>query len=223
MIWIRLLAIAPVFLCSTLSAQCVSKRVSLGDFKTSSGKEIKDCVVGYTTLGKLNASKSNVVVWPTWIIATSEEMCYKVVPTMMDTAGFYIVVVDAFGNGFSSSPSNNSSFPEITIRDMVKSQYELLTKHLRINHVQVLIGASLGGLQVMEWLVTYPDFADKGISIIGTPKLSSYDLLLWKTEEALLNMPGTDERSKELALRLAWNVFEHAHRRFCRKSSIGVC
>ena len=105
----------------------------------------------------------------------------------MDTAGFYVVVVDAFGNGISSSPSNNPSFPEITIRDMVNSQYELLTKHLRINHVKVVMGGSMGGFQVMEWLVSYPGFADNAISIVGSPKLSSYDLMLWKTIASPLN------------------------------------
>ncbi len=127
-----------------LSAQCVSKTVSLGNFKTVSGKEIKDCIIGYSTLGKLNADKSNVVLWPTWLGSKSKEACDEIVPLLMDTAGFYVVVVDAFGNGISSSPSNNPSFPEITIRDMANSQYELLTKHLRINHVKVLMGRFYG-------------------------------------------------------------------------------
>jgi homoserine O-acetyltransferase len=207
MMYMRILLILLVCLGNKLNAQCVSKTVSLGNFKAVSGKVIKDCIIGYSTIGKLNAGKSNVVLFPTWIIAKSEEMCREVIPTLMDTAGLYIVVVDAFGNGFSSYPSNNPLFPEITIRDMVNSQYQLLTKHLLIDHVKAVMGASMGGFQVMEWLVSYPDFADNAISIIGTPKLSSYDLMLWKTKAALLNMQSADEKSKELAMRIAWNVF----------------
>ena len=90
---------------------------------------------------------------------------------------------------------------------MVNSQYELLTKYLRINHVKVLMGGSMGGFQVMEWLVSYPGFADNAVSIVGSPKLSTYDLMLWKTKAALLSMPAKDEKSKELALRMASNVF----------------
>jgi homoserine O-acetyltransferase len=68
------------------------------------------------------------------------------------------------------------------------------------------MGGSMGGFQVMEWLVSYPSFADKAVSIVGSPKLSSYDLMLFKTMAAQLNMPAAAEKSKELALRMASNV-----------------
>lgn len=197
-----------ILLClgSKLSAQYVSKTVSLGNFKTVSGQEIKNCIIGYTTLGKPNADKTNVVLWPTWITGKSEQICTEIVPLLIDTTGLYIIVVDAFGNGISSSPSNNPSFPEITIQDMVNSQYELLTKHLLIKHLKVLIGVSMGGLQVMEWITSYPDFAEYAISIVGSPKLSSYDLMLWKTEAALLSAAITDEKSREQGMRMTSNV-----------------
>lgn len=203
----KILLIALVCLANKLNAQCVPKTVSLGNFKTVSGKEIKNCIIGYSTLGKLNAQKNNVVLWPTWFTGKSEEICNEIAPLLMDTAGLYIIVVDAFGNGISSSPSNYPSFPEITIRDMVNSQYELLTKYLHISHLKILMGVSMGGLQVMEWLTSYPGFGDNAISIVGSPKLSSYDLMFWKTEAALFSMPAKDEKSKELALRMASNVF----------------
>src|SRR4051812_21841407 len=117
----KILLIALVCLANKLNAQQVPKTVSLGNFKTVSGKEIKNCIIGYSTLGKLNVQKNNVVLWPTWYTGKSQE-CSEIVPLLMDTAGLYIIVVDAFGDGISSSPSNNSSFPEITIRDMVNSQ-----------------------------------------------------------------------------------------------------
>jgi len=203
----KILFIVLVCLGYKLNAQCVVKTVSLGNFNTVSGKQIKNCIIGYSTIGKLNADKSNVVLWPTWIAGKSEEICKEMAPLLMDTAGLYIIVVDAFGNGISSSPSNNSSFPEITIRDMVNSQHELLTKYLNINHLKILMGVSMGGLQVMEWLVSYPAFAANAISIVGSPKLSAYDLMFWKTQAALFSMPTKDEKSKELALRMASNVF----------------
>jgi homoserine O-acetyltransferase/O-succinyltransferase len=206
MMYMKISLIVLVCLGNKLNAQSVSNTVSLGNFKTISGKKITDCTIGYSTSGKLNAAKSNVVLWPTWITAKSKETCDVIVPSLMDTAGFYIVVVDAFGNGISSSPSNNRSVSEVTIRDMVNSQYELLTKHLSINHVNAVMGGSMGGFQVLEWLVSYPGFADKAVSIIGSPKLSTYDLMLWKTEAALLNMLAADEKSKELAMRMVSNI-----------------
>ena len=191
---------------SELNAQCVLKTVSLGTFKTVAGHEISNCIIGYRTFGKLNSDKSNVVLWPTWFTGKSEEICKDRAPLTIDTTGLYIIIVDALGGGVSSSPSNHPSFPEITIRDMVNSQYELLTKHLHITHLKVLMGISMGGMQVMEWLVSYPGFADNAISIVGAPKLSTYDLILWKTMAAPFNAASNDEKSKELALRMSANV-----------------
>lgn len=203
---LKIVLIVLVCFGNKLNAQCVTKTVSLGNFKTVSGKEIKNCIIGYSTLGKLNVQKNNVVLWPTWFTGKSEEICNEWPPLLMDTTGLYIIVVDAFGNGISSSPSNNPSFPEITIRDMVNSQYELLTKYLDINHLKILMGVSMGGLQVMEWVTSYPGFADNAVSIVGSPKLSTYDLMLWKTDAALLSMPSENEKLKEFALRMASNV-----------------
>lgn len=191
---------------SQLNAQCILKTASLGNFKTVSGKEIRNCSITYRTLGKLNADKSNVILWPTWFGGKSDIICNGIASMMMDTTDLYIIVVDAFGNGVSSSPSNSPGFPEITIRDMVNSQHTLLTKHLNINHVKAVMGISMGGMQTLEWLVSYPGFADKAVSIVGTPKQSSYDLMLWKTEAALLTTAEQNEKSKELAMRMISNV-----------------
>lgn len=191
---------------SQLNAQCILKTASLGNFKTVSGKEIQNCSIAYRTLGRLNADKSNVVLWPTWFSGKSDIICNVIASMMIDTTGLYIIVVDAFGNGVSSSPSNSLGFPEITIRDMVNSQHTLLTKHLTINHVKAVMGISMGGMQTMEWLVAYPGFSEKAVSIVGTPKQSSYDLMLWKTEAALLTTAGKDEKSKESAMRMVSNV-----------------
>lgn len=65
------------------------------------------------------------------------------------------------------------NFPVITVRDMVKVQKKLMDE-LGIPRVKAIIGGSLGAMQVWEWGVMYPDFADILIPIAGGIKHSSW-------------------------------------------------
>jgi len=189
-----------------ISAQVGLKMVNIGDFKTINGGIIEDCKIGYRTVGELNSDSSNVILWPSWFDGTSESIVKGNLPLWIDSTEFYIIAVDALADGISSSPSNTVNFPEITIRDMVNSQYKLLVNHLNIGHVYTVIGGSMGGMQVFEWMVAYPDFMDKAIPIIGTPKQSSYDIFVWQTQADLINEAGSDEEDTELAMRRAYDI-----------------
>jgi len=45
-----------------------------------------------------------------------------------------------------------------------------------------MIGGSMGGMQVFEWIVSYPNFMEKAVAYVGFTKLTSFDLMLWQTE-----------------------------------------
>lgn len=171
--------------------------VQIGDLKTVGGDTIRQCKVGYRLLGHFNLEKTNAILWPTWYTGTSSDVS-KIIPSIIDTSRFVVIVVDALGNGISSSPSNTDRFPKITIRDMVNSQYELLVRHFGINHINVVGGISMGGMQTLEWLVAYPEFMDRAISIVGTPKQSFRDLLLWHTELALIEQAKRINNPEEM-------------------------
>jgi homoserine O-acetyltransferase/O-succinyltransferase len=157
----------------------------IGDLKLISGEVLRECRVGYRTFGKLNAGKSNVIVCPTWANGRTEQMEGSM--AWLRDAGYFVVAVDALSNGVSSSPSNSRlqprmKFPKITLRDMVESQHQLLTRVLKIDHVKAVMGVSMGGMQAFQWVTAYPKFMDKAVPIAGSPRLAPYDLVHWQSQ-----------------------------------------
>jgi homoserine O-acetyltransferase/O-succinyltransferase len=159
---------------------------SIGDLPLVSGETLKNCKVEYRTLGTLNAAKSNVVVWATWFSGITKDLLELVGPgKVVDSTKYYVVLLGALANGVSSSPSNSLEqprlrFPAVTIRDMVESQHRLLTRVLGLSHVRAVTGISMGGMQAFQWGISYPDFMDRLMPIVGSPRLAPYDLLLWQ-------------------------------------------
>jgi homoserine O-acetyltransferase len=170
---------------------------SLGGLKLDNGSAIDNCKLAYRTFGKLNADKSNAILFPTWFTGRSGDVGADIGPgRIVDDSKYYVIVVDALGDGVSCSPSNSITqhgidFPNFTIHDMVVSEFRLVTETLKLKHLHAVMGISMGGMQTFEWVVSYPEMMDLAVPIVGTPQQSSYDLLLWNAEKAALEAdPG---------------------------------
>lgn len=160
----------------------------IGNFITESGETIKDCKLGYRVFGSVNNDSSNIILYCTWFGGNSEAIGRLIRKyQFIDTSKFLIIAVDALGNGVSSSPSNyQDKFPEITIKDMINSQFNLIKNHFKLKNIYAIIGGSMGSMQALQWSVIYPDFAKKIIAYVPSPKLSSYDMLWINTQIKLI-------------------------------------
>src|SRR5436305_8987546 len=132
---------------------------ALGDFRLESGEVIRDCKIGYRAYGRLDESQSNAILFPTWFGGTSQQLAGNIGPgKIVDSTRYYVIAVDALGDGVSSSPSNSTAqprlkFPRFSIRDMVESQYRLVTEVLHLQRLPGVLGISLGGLPTFQWMV----------------------------------------------------------------------
>lgn len=174
----------------------------IGNFRLQSGKIIEHCRIGYRTYGSPNSSFSNVILFPTWFGGNTKDLAGLVGPgKMINSSKYFVITVDALGDGRSSSPSNdemqpNQKFPKFTIDDMVRAEHALLTGVLSIRHVYAVVGISMGGMQTFQWLTLYPNFMKKAIPIVGSPRLTSYDDILWTSELRAIN-EGLDSNAPE--------------------------
>lgn len=197
--------VAVVAVCCAAAAEVPALQVAeIGDLQLKSGETIEHCRIAYRTIGTLNAAKSNAVLFPTWFTGSTAELVGLVgADGLVDPSQNYVILVDALGDGESSSPSNSKEqprmkFPKFTIADMVEAEHRLVTEKLGITHLRAVMGISMGGMQTFQWVVSYPEFMTKAVPIVGSPRLTSYDLLLWQSEASALE----DERD--------WNGGEYS-------------
>src|SRR3954469_23023225 len=104
-----------------------------GDVVLQSGLTHRNARLAYKTYGTLNADKSNVIVYPTSYGATHTDLEWQIGPgRALDPTKYFIVIMNEFGNGLSSSPSNTpppfdrARYPHFTMTDNVLVQQRLL-------------------------------------------------------------------------------------------------
>ena len=164
------------------------------DLKLSSGKVLSNVELAYETYGDLNTAKSNAILvchaltgdahaagkhkgasksgWWDMVIGPGKAL---------DTDKYFVICSNVLGGckGSTGPASYNPKtgkqyaldFPIITIEDMVHAQKKLI-EGLGIEKLYAVIGGSMGGMQALQWVVSYPDMMKKA-SIIATTARSS--------------------------------------------------
>ena len=81
---------------------------------------------------------------------------------LLDATRYFIVLPDGIGHGKSSKPSEglHARFPKYTYDDMVRAQHTLLTEGLKVNHLRLVLGTSMGAMHCWVWGEMYPDFVE---------------------------------------------------------------
>ena len=89
----------------------------------------------------------------------------------LDASKYYVIIPDAIGHGKSSKPSDGlrTKFPKYDYADMVEAHHRLLVEGLKIPHVRLLIGNSMGGMHAWLWGEKYPDYMDALVPMASQP------------------------------------------------------
>ena len=112
----------------------------------------------------------------------------------LDATQYFIVLADGIGHGNSSKPSDGlrAKFPQYGYTDMVEAQYRLLTEGLKVNHLRLVMGTSMGGMHTWVWGEQHPEFMDALMPLASLPAQISGRNRIWRKTliDAIRNDPA---------------------------------
>ncbi|MFT5225840.1 MAG: homoserine O-acetyltransferase [Polaribacter sp.] len=165
----------------------------MAEFELQSGTVLPCARLVYKTYGELNAAKDNVVVLPTFYTGSHHRNeGFFGANRAINPAKHFIVSVNLFGNGISSSPSNTPSpfnaanFPDITLFDNVRAQHKLLTEALGVTEIALVAGWSMAGCQAFQWAAQYPDMVKAILPFCASSKTSEHNIVFLEGVKAAL-------------------------------------
>lgn len=168
------------------------KTYDVGDLSLTGGGVLRDAQLAYQTYGTLSPNGDNVVVMPTFYTGSHERNeGYFGADRALDPARHFIVSINLFGGGKSSSPSNSlhqrgASFPAISFQDNIHAQHLLLTKGLGVQETALVLGWSMAGCQAYHWAVQYPDFVKSILPFCASARTSPHNFVFLEGVKAAL-------------------------------------
>jgi homoserine O-acetyltransferase len=163
---------------------------TFADFRLASGEVLPEVTLAYATRGQLAPGGRNAILvthgytsGPRMIepgVASSEGAWSTLVGpgAPIDTDRYFVVCSNMLGSSYGSTNAASldprtgkpygSTFPAITVADIVTAQHQLLA-HLGVTHLRAVVGPSYGGFQAFQWGVTFPGFMDGIVPVVTSP------------------------------------------------------
>jgi len=157
-------------------------------FQLEAGGALQPVTIRYAVYGELNAARDNAVLVCHALSGSARVADWwpEMFGSVFDIERDCVIGVNILGSCYGSTgptsinPATGRSygpdFPVIHIRDIVRTQAHVLND-LDVRHLRIVIGASIGGMQALQWAVDYPDRVGHCIAI-GTAPLSAMGLAL---------------------------------------------
>jgi len=194
---------------------------ALHDFRFASGEVLPELRIHFRTLGRQGRDQNGVTRNAVLILHGTTgsganflrrefagELFGQGQP--LDAARYYLVLPDGIGHGASSKPSDGlkARFPRYGYRDMIEAQYRLLTEGLKVNHLRLVMGTSMGGMHTWLWGQRHPEFMDGLLPLASLPTQISGRNRAWRrlVSDAIRNDPAWergDYRTQPPSLRTA--------------------
>ena len=221
--------VAVVLFCGTANAADYPKPVEadvvLNDFRFATGETL-DLKVHYRTIGQPRQDKTGNILNAVLIMHGTTGSGAQFVADRfagelfgegqpLDAGRYYLILPDAIGHGKSSKPSDGlrAKFPRYGYEDIIRAQHRLLTEGLKVNHLRLVMGTSMGGMHTWLWGQKYPEFMDALLPLACLPTQISGRNRLWRNlaVEAIRTDPewkGGEYTTQPRGLRLAAEVLQ---------------
>jgi homoserine O-acetyltransferase len=170
-----------------------------GDFPLELGGKLPGLRIAYRTWGRLAEDGGNVVVLCHALTGSADADLWWTrlfgPGRALDPERDFIVCSNILGSCYGTTgpvevdPSTGKpwfgTFPAVTIRDMVRVQ-KALGDALGVRRIRSVIGGSLGGMQVLEWALLYPDLVESVVFIASTARHSAWCIGLSEAQRAAI-------------------------------------
>ena len=174
------------------------------NFRFQSGETLPDLRLHYTTLGKPQTDAQGHTTNAVLILHGTGGTGHQFLrPSfsgvlfgpgqLLDATKYFIILPDNVGHGASSKPSDGlrTKFPHYDYDDMVTLQHLLLTDGLKVNHLRLVMGTSMGCMHSFVWAEKYPDFIDAAMPLACLPVQIAGRNRMWRkmSMEEIRNSP----------------------------------